>query len=313
MQAKLLRHLVPTGRIAEIALASPGSFAPSLAKQGDVVIYTIPTSICSQRVRLALEEKGVAYRDQTISIPDLENLRPWYLQLNPRGLVPTITVGDESLFDSATIMRFVNNFFDGPSLAPRQPEQSIRMDEWIKRSDEFPVRDLSYRWQLQRAAEGMPNYWRPFMHENLLKARAIYPEYAELYERKLEEWADIERCVADPTHMQLQEQLAQKLADDADKVLSEQTYLVGDTYSLADVSLTPLFVRLQCGCGLSLWGMGRRPHLERYVEEVKRRPSYDPAILAPYRAIPHVNVIEGPCWLPNPPLVHKPAPEAQTA
>jgi glutathione S-transferase len=208
------------------------------------------------------------------------------------------------LFDSATILRFVNNFFSGPSLAPTQAELLAQMDEWIRRSDEFPVRDLSYRWQLERASKGMPNYWQPYMHDNLLKARSKYPQYAELYDRKLEEWADIERCVADPVHMKRQEQLAQDISDRAEKALSKQSYLVGDAYSLADVTLVPLFIRLQCGCGLPLWGMGRRPHLERYVEEMKRRPSYDPAILAPYRAIPHVNLIEGPCWLPNLPPVH---------
>src|SRR5262245_61754 len=111
MQAKLLRHLVPTGRLAEIALAPAGSFTPARAAP-DVVIYTIPTSICSQRVRMVLEEKGVAYRNHTINIPDFENLQPWYLKINPRGLVPTIKVGDEALFDSATIMRFVDKYFN---------------------------------------------------------------------------------------------------------------------------------------------------------------------------------------------------------
>ena len=48
---------------------------------------------------------------------------------------------------------------------------------------------------------------------------------------------------------------------------------------------------------MQLWGRHLRPALHEYVERMKRRPSYDGAILEPYRKNDLVE-FSGNCWLP---------------
>lgn len=54
-------------------------------------LYHHPLSVCSMKVRLALEEKGLAWSGRVIDIvQQKEQLEPWYLALNPKGVVPTL-------------------------------------------------------------------------------------------------------------------------------------------------------------------------------------------------------------------------------
>jgi len=48
----------------------------------------------------------------------------WYFEINPMGLVPSITWGDDfTAFDSVNVAEFLNSAFPGPNLAPRSPSE----------------------------------------------------------------------------------------------------------------------------------------------------------------------------------------------
>jgi tetrachloro-p-hydroquinone reductive dehalogenase len=47
-----------------------------------VELFHFPPSLCSQKVRLALAEKGVVYDARLVNIgPVLENYEPWYARI----------------------------------------------------------------------------------------------------------------------------------------------------------------------------------------------------------------------------------------
>ena len=58
-------------------------------------LYNTPHSTCSQKVRLALWEKGIAFEERHVDHKNREHLSDWYLELNPNGVVPTLTDGDD--------------------------------------------------------------------------------------------------------------------------------------------------------------------------------------------------------------------------
>lgn len=298
MQAKLLRHIQPSEHLREIADAMPNKVIPVNPAEMELTIYTVPTSICSQRVRITMEEKHLCYQEKTVNGHAMENLQPWYLKINPRGLVPALTFGEQSIFDSLTMMTFIDNYFEGPRLSPTGESANAEMRSWLKRLDEFPVRDLSFRWQLQRTKRGQPDYWTPGMHDAVVRAMELHPEHRHLYERKLAEWQDILHCVSNDDHMAACERQAQDLASDVDEAVKDGRFLVGASFTLADISAVATLIRLHCGCQLQLWGEGLRPALESYVEKLKRRPSYQIGFLDPY-ANSEVFKLEGDCWYPN--------------
>lgn len=294
-QAANMRRFIPDEDLRAIAMAAPGTTQKHDAKQANIKIYTIPPSLCSQRVRMTALEKGLPYTEQTVDTANGKNLTPDYLALNPRGVVPTMTFDDRSIFDSATIMRFINNYFHGPDLAPETPDAWAKMNRWIDLSDDFPIRGFTYRSHLN---SGLPDTWQIGMHDNIVRARELYPQHRDIYDRKLQDWFDLTQWVKNPGDTQEGEAMARSMADEAERVLSSQSYLVGTEISLADISVFVLFMRLQCACSVSLWGDGLRPNLHSWIERLKARPSYNGAVLEPYRKSGTMQ-ISGDCWLPR--------------
>src|SRR5690606_35009157 len=111
----------------------------------DVTLYHALPSLCSQKVRLALAEKGVAYRAREVDIgPSMENYEPWYVRLNPRGVVPTLQHGDRVVTDSARILRYIDANFPGPALLPAEIEARAVAEALLDRQDRLRLRELSY-------------------------------------------------------------------------------------------------------------------------------------------------------------------------
>lgn len=55
-----------------------------------IELYNAPQSTCSQKVRLTLAEKGLAFKEYRLKLFAGDQLRPEYLALNPNGVVPTV-------------------------------------------------------------------------------------------------------------------------------------------------------------------------------------------------------------------------------
>ncbi len=294
-QALNLRRFIPDQDLVDIAHAEPGITPKHGNASADVTIYTIPTSICSQRVRMTLVEKGVPYTDRTVAAASGENLTPEYIAINPRALVPTMTFEDRSIFDSATIIRFINNYFEGPELAPLDTAPFDKMNHWIDFADNFPLRGFVYRAHL---SSGLPDYWKPAMYDNIIKARDLYPQYAELYELKLADWRDLQAWMANPGDASEGEAIANKMADDVEATLAASPFLLGEKFTLADITISLLLMRLEYGCAVELWSQHLRPRTAEYIHKIKQRSSYDVAVLKPFRD-KNIQQVSGSRWSVN--------------
>jgi glutathione S-transferase len=60
--------------------------------------------------------------------------------------------------------------------------------------------------------------------------------------------------------------------------LAQQRWLAGDTYSLADIAMTPYVNRLDMLAMSEMW-VGNRPRLADWFERVKARASFKPSLL----------------------------------
>lgn len=70
-------------------------------------LYHAHISTCSQKVRLCLAEKGLAWTSHPIEFATGEHLRPAYLQLNPNGVVPTLVHDGRPVIDSSVICEYL--------------------------------------------------------------------------------------------------------------------------------------------------------------------------------------------------------------
>ena len=55
-----------------------------------IELYHFWSSVCSVKVRMCLEEKGVQWQSRYVDLFRFDQLRPEYLAINPDGVVPTL-------------------------------------------------------------------------------------------------------------------------------------------------------------------------------------------------------------------------------
>jgi len=86
-----------------------------------IKLYDAMPSSNSDRVKIALHEKGLAYDRVTLNLVKKDQKRPEHLRLNPYGKVPVIDDGGQVLFESCIINEYLDEKYPAPSLMPKDP------------------------------------------------------------------------------------------------------------------------------------------------------------------------------------------------
>jgi glutathione S-transferase len=86
-----------------------------------IKLYDAVPSSNSDRVKIALHEKGLPYERETLVLARKDQKRPEFLKLNPYGKVPVIDDGGRVLFESCIINEYLEEKYPTPSLMPKDP------------------------------------------------------------------------------------------------------------------------------------------------------------------------------------------------
>jgi glutathione S-transferase len=84
-------------------------------------LYDAVPSSNSDRVKIALHEKGLTYDRTTLVLANKDQKRPEFLKLNPYGKVPVIDDGGRILFESCIINEYLDETYPNPPLMPKDP------------------------------------------------------------------------------------------------------------------------------------------------------------------------------------------------
>jgi glutathione S-transferase len=103
-------------------------------------------SSCSQKLRIFLNLKGMAWQSHHVDLPGNENFRPWFLGINPRGLVPVLVHDGAVHIESNDIIQYLEQAFSVPRLIPQGHENEVAA--LLKHEDDlhFDLRTLSFRF-----------------------------------------------------------------------------------------------------------------------------------------------------------------------
>jgi len=230
-------------------------------------LYHHNTAVCAQKVRLVLEEKEQPWTGHELNLRLGDQVRPEYLKLNPNGVVPTLVHNGVPIIESTLINEYLDDVLPHNPLKPRDPKRRVDMRLWTKSIDEglhYAIGSLSFAI-LQRDA------WLAKPREELDRHLDSLPDPAR---RERQREAIDEGLDAPIVRAAIRSYF--KAALHMEAVLSEQRWLAGDDYSLADVALTPYISRLSMLGMAGLWG----PRVAGWLERIKGRPNYERAILA---------------------------------
>jgi glutathione S-transferase len=86
-----------------------------------IKLYDAVPSSNSDRVKIALYEKGLHYERVTLNLAKKDQKRPEFLKLNPYGKVPVIDDDGQVLFESCIINEYLEEKYPDPPLTPEDP------------------------------------------------------------------------------------------------------------------------------------------------------------------------------------------------
>jgi glutathione S-transferase len=124
-----------------------------------ITIYHVPASR-SVRVRWLLEELGVDYRLETLSLTDGSLKTPEYLAKNPLGKVPTLEDDGVAIFESGAIVEYLLERYGRGRMAPApgSPERPTFLQwlHWAEASFMPPLGEIVQHSFLRPESERIP-------------------------------------------------------------------------------------------------------------------------------------------------------------
>jgi glutathione S-transferase len=198
-------------------------------------LYHSINSVCAQKVRIALEEKGLPTKDHIMTLRG-DQYEPAYLKLNPNGVVPTLIHDGAPITESSLILYYIDDAFPNPPLMPKQPRQRHRVRMYNKLIDEYVHNSctiLTFATAFRPAFLQMtPEAWRAEIGKAPLKRRAEYKRSV------IEHGLDSEFVAEALAHHR---KLLAWMADS----LKSGPYLAGESFSNADCAVVPYILRLE--------------------------------------------------------------------
>ncbi len=153
------------------------------------------------------------------------------MALNPNGLVPVMVDGDFVLWESNTILRYLANKWHATSLLPTEPRSRAEVERWID-------------WQ----ATEFNTAWR-YAFLALVRRNPAFDDARQIEASKAD-WA--------------------RMVGILDAVLSRQSHVAGDGFTLADIPI---------GLSVNRWFMTPMdkpafPAVSAYYDRLSGRPGF---------------------------------------
>ena len=98
-----------------------------MSAQRPTQLYDFASSPNSQRVKVVLAEKKLAYEAIPVDLRKGEQKKPDFLKLNPYGKVPVIIDGATVLYESLMINEYLEEKYPEPPLMPRDPAKKAKI------------------------------------------------------------------------------------------------------------------------------------------------------------------------------------------
>jgi glutathione S-transferase len=236
-----------------------------------IELYHFAFSTCSQKVRLVLDEKGIAFESREVNILAAEHHDPEYVKLNPMHVVPTLVHDGQVLIESSLIIQYLDDAFPEPPMRPADALGRYRVDLRIRRADEKlhpaapivtfalgPRNAILQQPPAVREANlaGIPDPAARAIRRSVLEHGVQAPEFAGALH------------------------VFQDVLDEMETDLADRPWISGERFGLADATLLPYVLRLEHLGMDPLIDATAKPRVADWLARVKARPSYASAVEA---------------------------------
>jgi glutathione S-transferase len=237
-----------------------------------MLLYYFPTSYWSRVVALLLAEKGIEPERHFVDIRVNANFDPSYLAINPKGVVPTLVDGDDTVCDSVRIASHLDAR-GGVPLYDALGNPAV--DAYVEELKDFPVMLFSYSvWVKGERGERSADILQDKV-ERAARFAKDNPQFRELYERKQAFFTKFRAEVYDSEHLAAETERCRAVLDRMGKELDGKTWLGGEHYSFADAIAVAMLYRLVDLGRLDHWHGDDSHGLDAYYRRLRERPSFN--------------------------------------
>ena len=242
-----------------------------------VHVFHAHFSSCSQKLRMFLNFKGIDWVSHPVDLGKTENLTPFYLGINPRGLVPCLVHDGQVHIESNDIILHLERIFPEPPLVPAG--RALQIEQLLKHEDDLhlDMRSVTFRFIFPRSPE-------PRMSPDALARYAatgsgtVQGKKDLQKEHEISYWEAFEaNGISDEAVRESVHRLQQAFAD-LDTVLAGSTYIDADTLSVVDIAWFVYVHRLK----LAGYPLSRlHPFLSEWYSRLARLPQIARELVLP--------------------------------
>jgi len=243
-----------------------------------LVLYHAWASTCSQKVRLALAEKGLVWQGRVINLRAFEHLTPEFMALNPDAMVPVLLHDGLALRESSVINDYLEDVFPQPPLMLAGARGRALVGMWSRFIDDVvspAIKKPSFMANMRPYLQTVP----AAAIEEMVR-RMPNPATGERWRQAAQEGIASEEL--EQSHADLRRALARM-----ESSLTEGPWLTGAQYTLADVNMAPFIERMD---GLPGYCLSRDwPRVADWLARLRARPAFTAARFVPQRSDPLEN------------------------
>ncbi len=230
-------------------------------------LYHSVNSVCAQKVRVVLAEKGLEYREHLMTLQG-DQFAPEYMKLNPNGVVPTLVHDGRPVIESAVILYYLDEAFSKPPLMPADLHQRASVRQFNKLIDEY----LHNSCMILTFATAFRPWFAGLSGEQIMARLAKSP-----LTQRTEYKRDVALNGLDSKYVRDAVGHHIKLLKMMDHALESGPWLAGNGFSLADAAVIPYLLRLDL-LKLADW-FADRPRITQWYARMRERPSVKKELL----------------------------------
>jgi glutathione S-transferase len=230
-------------------------------------LYHSVNSVCAQKVRVVLAEKGLEYQDHLMTLRG-DQFDAEYMKLNPNAVVPTVVHDGRPVIESSVILYYLDEAFPKPPLMPRDPHERALVRQYNKLIDEYVHNSCT----ILTFATAFRPWFAGLSGEEIERKLAKSPS-----KQRTEYKRDVALHGLDSKYVRDAVAYHRRLLEMMDTSLARGPWLAGERFSLADAAVIPYILRLELLRLHRMWE--RLPRIDAWYERMRSRASVKKELL----------------------------------
>lgn len=228
-------------------------------------LYHAGLSNCSMRVRMTLEEKNLPWESHHFDLPKKEHITPAYFGINPNGVVPTLVHDGVVIIESDDIIDYIDKTYPQNPLRPTEKEALDKMYWWLESAVKIHVTAVKTYIYFHK------------MQGKMKQTTEQKKTYEDLQSNK--ELVSFHKKSSGTGFTAKEAKKAEAVLDgffeEANARLVDHEWLVGDQFTLADITWIPLHFTM-AGAG---YDFSKFPAVEAWVNRIQQKDSFKKGVL----------------------------------